>query len=240
MSQKNIDSKDVIRFYDKYSSRQQRVGVNKRHESIFSLLKEKGLKPHHRVLEIGCGIGTFTSLIIPYLKQGEILALDISDKSIDIANKTYNSPNTSFVAADATTFDFEGKTFDVIVLPDVLEHIPIELHNDLFNKLQSVLKEKGVVFIHIPNPYFLEWCETNRPQDLQIIDQPIKTNILIENTYNNNLFIEELKSYSIWVKDKDYQYIVLRKNNYQDFSKTIVYKPTFLDKVKHKLNAWRK
>ncbi|PHR49825.1 MAG: methyltransferase [Fluviicola sp.] len=240
MSQKKIDNKVVISFYDKYSSRQQRVGVNKRHDSIFKLLKEKGLKPNDSVLELGCGIGTFTSLIIPYLNQGEILALDISDKSIDIAKQTYPSPNTEFIATDATTFDFKGKTFDVIVLPDVLEHIPIELHNDLFKKLESVLNQNGFIFIHIPNPYFLEWCVTHRPQDLQVIDQPIKTDILVENTYKNNLFIEELKSYSIWVKDKDYQYIVLRKNNYQDFSKTIDYEPTFLDKVKHKLNVWRK
>lgn len=240
MSQKNIDNKEVIQFYDKYSSRQQRIGVNKRHDSIFNLLKEKGLSPNHSVLELGCGIGTFTSLIIPYLKHGEILALDISDKSIDIAKQTYSSPNTEFIATDATTYDFQGKTFDVIVLPDVLEHIPIDLHDALFKKLESVLSQNGFIFIHIPNPYFLEWCETHRPQDLQVIDQPIKTDVLVENTYKNNLFIEELKSYSIWVRDKDYQYIVLRKNNYQDFSKTIDYQPTFLDKVKHKLNVWRK
>jgi ubiquinone/menaquinone biosynthesis C-methylase UbiE len=240
MNQKKTDSKDVINFYDNYTSRQQRVGVNKRHGSIFSLLKEKGLKPNHSVLELGCGIGTFTSLIIPYLKQGNILALDISDKSIDLAKQTYQSPNTKFITADATTYDFEANTFDVIILPDVLEHIPIELHNALFSNLQSVLKDKGFIFIHIPNPYFLEWCETNRPQDLQIIDQPIKTDVLIENTYKNNLFIEELKCYSIWVKDKDYQYIVLRNNNYQDFNKTIEYKPSFLDKIKFKFNALRK
>lgn len=240
MSQKKIDNKDVISFYDKYSSRQQRIGVNKRHDSIFSLLKEKGLKPNHCVLELGCGIGTFTSLIIPYLKQGEILAIDISDKSIEIAKQSYHSTNTEFIAADATTYNFEGRTFDVIILPDVLEHIPIELHNDLFSKLQSVLKERGFIFIHIPNPYYLEWCETNKPQDLQVIDQPIKTDVLIENTYKNNLFIEELKSYSIWVEDKDYQYIVLKNNNYQDFNKRIEYKPSFLDKVKFKINAWRK
>jgi ubiquinone/menaquinone biosynthesis C-methylase UbiE len=240
MSQKKVDSKDVIRFYDEYSSRQQRIGVNERHESIFRLLKEKGLKPNHKVLELGCGIGTFTSLIIPYLNQGEILAVDISDKSIEIANKTYSSTNTEFLAVDATTYDFKDKTFDVIVLPDVLEHIPIELHDALFNKLQHVLNDNGFIFIHIPNPYFLKWCESNRPEDLQVIDQPITTDILVENTYKNNLFIEELKTYSIWVKDKDYQYIVLRKNNYQDFNKTIDHKPSFLDKVKHKLNAWGK
>ena len=240
MSQKKVDSKDVIRFYDEYSSRQQRIGVNERHESIFRLLKEKGLKPNHKVLELGCGIGTFTSLIIPYLNQGKILAVDISDKSIEIANKKYSSSNTKFLAVDATTYDFKDKTFDVIVLPDVLEHIPIELHDALFNKLQSVLNDNGFIFIHIPNPYFLKWCESNRPEDLQVIDQPITTDILVESTYKNNLFIEELKTYSIWVKDKDYQYIVLRKNNYQDFNKTIDHKPSFLDKVKHKLNAWGK
>lgn len=236
MSEKKIDRKDVVSFYNKYSSRQQRIGVNKRHESIFNLLKEKGLRSSHSILEIGCGIGTFTSLIIPYLVKGEILALDISDKSIKIASETYKSPNTEFLSADATSYDFKGKTFDVIVLPDVLEHIPIELHNDLFSKLQSALKENGFIFIHIPNPYYLQWVHENKPELLQVIDQPITTDILVQSLYPQGLFIQELKSYSIWVEDHDYQYLVVRKKGYEDFTKVIHEKPTFLKKVKYKLN----
>ena len=235
-----MDNSQIKTYYDNYIDRQQRVGVNARHKSIFKKCVNSGLKSTHNVLEIGCGIGTFTSLLMPYIKKGSILAMDISEKSIDLAKETYQSNNIEFIAADATNYNFEGKTFDVIILPDVLEHIPMEYHNDLFKKLESVLKENGFIFIHIPNPYFLEWCHKHKPELLQVIDQPIKTDVLIENTYKNNLFIEELKTYSIWVEDHDYQYIVLRKNNYQDFNKIIEYKPSILDKVKYKLNALRK
>ena len=232
-------NKEIAKYYDKYITRQKRVGVNKRHISIFDKVKAKGLKPNHEVLEVGCGIGTFTSLLMRYIKRGSITAMDISDKSIDLAKQTYQSYNTSFITADVTNFEFSEKKFDVIILPDVLEHIPLEFHSDLFKKLESILKNKGLIFIHIPNPYFLEWCHKHKPELLQVIDQPIKTDVLIENTYKNNLFIEELKTYSIWVEDHDYQYIVLRKNNYQDFNKIIEYKPSILDKVKYKINAIR-
>lgn len=234
------NNNDISKFYDDYVSRQKHAGVNLRHKSIFEKVKTTGLLSHHNVLEIGCGIGTFTSLIIPYLTSGNVVAMDISEKSINLAKQIYRYQNTSFIAADATNYDFEEKKFDVIILPDVLEHIPIKFHNDLFKKLQGVLNKNGFIFIHIPNPYYLEWCHTHKTEVLQVIDQPIKTDLLIENTYSNNLFIEELKTYSIWVKDNDYQYIVLRKKGYQDFAKIIEYKPSFLDKVKYKLNAWRK
>jgi len=120
-------------------------------------------------------------------------------------------------------------------LPDVLEHIPIELHNNLFKRISSLLKSDGFIFIHIPNPYFLDWCHANRPELLQVIDQPIYTDVLIENTYPHGLFIHELKTYSIWITDNDYQYVVLKKRGYQNFNNQIEYKPTLFDKVKYKL-----
>ena len=230
----------ISEFYDEYVARQRRIGVNLRHQSIFQKVQNVGLKRNHNVLEVGCGIGTFTSLIIPYIDEGSITAMDISPKSIEVAKHDYESSNVNFLAQDATAYDFKGELFDVIILPDVLEHIPIDLHDGLFKKLSSVLTHDGFIFIHIPNPVYLEWCHKNKPEILQVIDQPITTDILVENTYKHGLFIEELKTYPIWVEHNDYQYIVLKKNNYQDFNRIIEYPPSFLDKVKHKLNAWRK
>lgn len=232
-----IDNSKIKAYYDSYTERQSRVGVNARHKSIFEKCIAAGLKPEHRVLEIGCGIGTFTSLIIPYICSGSILSMDISPKSIEIAKAGYSSNNLEFVAADVTDYNLDGKEFDVIILPDVLEHIPIELHSKLFEKLSKILSPNGFVFIHIPNPYYLEWCHKHKPEMLQVIDQPIYTDELISNTTAYDFYIHEVHTYSIWIKDCDYQYIILKKKTSLDFSIQIKEKTGVFKKIKDKYKS---
>jgi len=71
---------------------------------------------------------------------------------------------------------------------------------------------------------------------LQIIDQPVYTEDLLKNIRPYGLHLLKLETYSIWVEDGDYQYLVLKKDGFQDFTRTIEEKITFLDKVKYKLN----
>ena len=236
----NHQQKDIEQFYDEYVQRQLKHGVNKRHHSILNKLKEAGLKNNHKVLEVGCGIGTFTGLLIKEVVHGKVVAMDISGASVKYASDNNPYKNLKFVHADAANHDFGNQKFDVVVLPDVLEHIPIELHRQLFKKLSDVLNDGGFIFIHIPNPYYLKWCHENRPDLLQVIDQPITTDILVENTNCNNLYIDRLKTYSIWVTHGDYQVIVLRKNGWQDFKQNEEKKVNLISKIKYKLNALRK
>lgn len=235
-SEKN--RKELVNYYDDYVSRQKQVGVNLRHHSIIEKLKYAGLKSHHQVLEIGCGIGTFTSLLVEEVKEGSIVSMDISGKSIEEAKLVFGKyAQLELIHADVVEYNFKDITFDVVVLPDVLEHIPIEFHNKLFEKISKVLSPSGFVFIHIPNPYFLEWCHQYNPEMLQIIDQPITTDLLVRNTYPHGLYIHELKTYSIWVVEGDYQYIVLKPAISRDFGNIIEERISFWDKVKFKLNA---
>jgi trans-aconitate 2-methyltransferase len=236
----NKKQEEIENYYDEYVERQLRVGVNKRHYSIVDKLKKAGLKSTDQVLEIGCGIGTFTSLLIKEIHQGSVVAMDISGASIRYANDHNTHANLKFVHADATHHDFGTQLFDVIVLPDVIEHIPLELHQQLFEKLAKVLKPSGFIFIHIPNPYYLEWCNETRPETLQVIDQPIYTNTLLKNIESTNLILVELKSYSIWVRDNDYQYIVLKDRTNHSFSVDIEQKISLFDKIKWKLNQFNK
>jgi ubiquinone/menaquinone biosynthesis C-methylase UbiE len=231
---------EIENFYDDFVEKQKKISINKRHYSILDILEKTNLSSHYNVLEIGCGIGTFTTLLSTKIVEGQIVAMDISGESIKYAQETIKRTNLKFIHADATNFDFGNQKFDVIVMPDVIEHIPIELHKKLFESLSRVLNINGYIMIHIPNPYYLQWCHENRPDLLQVIDQPITTDILIQNTYPNGLFIDALKTYPIWINDNDYQYVILRKKGYQDFSKTIEYKPTFWDKVDYKLKSWFK
>jgi len=231
---------EIENYYDSYVGRQKNVGVNARHKSILSHSIEEGLKKTDTVLEIGCGIGTFSGLLIDYVNEGKVVSMDISGESIELAKSTYKQANSNFIHADATDYEFGDLSFDKIIMPDVIEHIPVELHAKMFEKLSRILKNDGAIFIHIPNPYYLQWCHENRTDLLQVIDQPITTDILVSNTYKYGLFIQKLISYSIWIVDNDYQFIVLRKNGYQNFKNEIVTTPTIVDKIKYKLKGGKK
>jgi trans-aconitate 2-methyltransferase len=226
-------SKKVAEFYDDYTVHQLKSGINLRHRRIQSWAKKFGLKEHHTILEIGCGIGTVTGLLAEIIKSGKILANDISPKSIEIAKTRLQKFNQiDYMSGDIVELDIKDK-FDFIVLPDVLEHIPIELHSKLFSKLKTLVKDSGAIIIHIPAPNCLAWDAEHNPEILQIIDQPIYTNILSQNVYSSGLYIYYLEIYSIWRMD-DYQVIVIKPND-QNFNFPTIFKATFLWKAKYKL-----
>lgn len=224
----------VEQYYDQFSSEQIKTGINKRHHSIHKWLLKFGLKEAHHCLEIGCGIGTQTDLLAAYLKKGQITAVDISSESIQIAKKRLSRfSNVKLIAAEIISHEIEHK-FDVIILPDVLEHIPIERHKDLFNKISKLIKPDGIIFVHIPNPYYLEWCHKNTPEVLQIIDQPIYSNVLCENLYINDLYIHTLVTYSIWIDNDDYQAILIKPKKELEY-KEISNKSTPAQRLKGKI-----
>jgi trans-aconitate 2-methyltransferase len=209
-------------FYDNYAKRQVKVGVNLRHISIRDRILRHGFDSNWKVLEIGCGIGTLTGLLSGKLSTGNILGIDLSPKSIEIAKQKFkNRDNIEFLSHDILLSPLESSVFDCIVLADVLEHIPIPNHQDLFATMDSMLGPGGKVYINIPSPHYLKWCHENCPELLQAIDQPITLDVLTNGMKDTDLIIDFMESYSVWVRDRDYQFIVLRKNHYQDFSVNI-------------------
>lgn len=208
----------VSTFYDEFSEKQLETGVNIRHYSILTKLKAAGLKSHHRVLEVGCGIGTLTGLVGKFLSQGTLIATDISPESIEVAKKRckHNS-NTSFVVTDMS--DFKPKEeFDFAIFPDVLEHIPKEQHNNIFRNISSMLKADGKIAIHIPDPVQLQYIRENTPDQLQIIDQSLyfeDFNNAIEGT---DLMVDTYIRYKLYSDAPDYNWIVFSKKHNLDKS----------------------
>lgn len=220
---------EVVGFYDEYVRKQEKIGVNIRHRSIMYHLKRAGLRKNSTVLEIGCGIGTVTGLLAKSCSQGKVVAVDISPESIRRAEERLkNHKHVSFLVSDMSDFSSTDK-FDFVVLPDVLEHIPIEQHHQLFHTLNIHTHPASVVFIHIPDPRYLRWVKEHKPQLLQIIDQPLDTDKIIGNFYNNGFYIHTLKSYSLAVKGGDYQVIVLKKKDF----------PMQADHFSKLRNAWK-
>lgn len=229
---------EVSSFYDHFSTTQHKSGVHKRHLLILEWLKYFGLKNHHSVLEIGSGIGTVTGLLAGFLSSGKLIANDISPKSIEIAkNRLKHLNNISFTIGDITQTSFTEK-FDVIVLPDVLEHISMELHFELFRYFNNILSEDGFIAIHIPNPYYIDWATKHRPEELQVIDQPLHISFMAENIHNSGFYISYLKSYAIWNNEPDYQIIQLRKNgSLTDYNRLPAEPLTFKIRIVNKIKA---
>jgi trans-aconitate 2-methyltransferase len=201
---------EVIDFYDGFVSRQARVGVNRRHHAILDWLRRFGLGPADSVLEVGCGIGTLTELLAEALPEGSVLGVDVSPKSIEIARERLaRFDNATLAAGDVLEVEVAGR-YEVVVLPDVIEHVPLEAHGELFARVASWVKDDGFVLLHYPNPHHLEWCQANHPDRLQIVDQPIHADLLMANAYRSGLYLAYYERYSIWLREGDYIVAVLR------------------------------
>ena len=199
---------EVKAFYDNY---QFKFKHNVRHYIVINKLMDSGLKQTDHVLEIGCGNGAVTKLIAEKVKNGTVTGLDISSESISAAKiNLKNCVNAKFIASNVTDYVTEEK-FDVVVLSDVLEHIPIEYHDALFKKINDLLNKDGFIFINIPDPAFLEWVAVHEPEKLQVIDQPLHSDELISMAYKNGFYLKELRSYSIYKEQYDSQSIVFIK-----------------------------
>ncbi|TNF41806.1 MAG: class I SAM-dependent methyltransferase, partial [Cytophagales bacterium] len=164
----NPENKDkVVSFYDQFAEKQEKTGINSRHLSILDKVKLAGLQSDHKILEVGCGIGTVSHLLATQVPKGKVLAVDISPESIEKAKLLWkDQKNLSFEVSDMSDFDKKGETFDFFVFPDVLEHIPVDQHFRLFQKIQKHSHSDSVIFIHIPAPRYLQWMIENEPAKL--------------------------------------------------------------------------
>ncbi|HET7027911.1 MAG TPA: class I SAM-dependent methyltransferase [Candidatus Limnocylindrales bacterium] len=211
-------------FYDEFAEAQALGGINARHLAIDRWLERFGLRPGMDVLEIGCGVGTQTELIAKRLAgSGTLTSIDLSPRSIELARSRLSGlPNIRLIVGDAVELSLD-ETFDVVVLPDVIEHIPIDEHMKLFGKVRRMLRDTGWAFIHMPNPFYLDWCRRNRPDVLQVIDQPIFIESLVASTRPNDLYVHHLETYAIWIAEGDYQVVVLRPTpRQQSFDSPVV------------------
>ena len=230
---------EIKEFYDSFTAYELKRGINLRHYHVFNEIVKTGLKPNHQVLEIGCGIGQITSLLHRYLTKGKLLSVDISPQSVELARKAIGpSARMEFMVSDMTSFPTDRK-FDYIILPDVLEHIPVENHPALFGLLQQLSHPHTTVIIHIPHPQFIESDRIHHPERLQIVDQPLSAATLLNNCYPHNFILNRYESYSLFNGAHDYVFIVLKQNvmpAYTGLTKMKIIRKKSLERLKYFLH----
>lgn len=200
----------VKKYYDEYIKEQYEIGVNDRIFLMYEKLQAHGLKSTSKVIELGCGIGVVTHLIRKTVTKGSIESIDLSPESIEFAKEKITDKNIQFYAGDVTEYQPKLKAADFVTLFDVIEHIPIDLHEKLFLNVASMLSDEGQLLINIPSPASINWDRENAPEVLQIIDQPIPLSLITKNCDNAGLEVVKFESHSIWMED-DYHFMVIRK-----------------------------
>ena len=133
------------------------------------IVNEIPLKKGMRVLDIGCGRGelVFWSAI----KGADVvIGIDYSKNAIILANEAIKyypkkiRSKVKFKIRDAKKLKFHDKSFDAILMVEVLEHLYKEEQMEIFKQLLRILKDDGFIFIHTsPNKWFNNftykyWC----------------------------------------------------------------------------------
>jgi len=102
-------------------------------------------KPNNSVLEIGCGDGRMAEKI-----RADYTGIDISEEAVNICK----AKGYSAVVHDVNMpLPFESKTFDVVMIFEVLEHL--FLPEICLSEVKRVLLPGGIVIGSIPNIAFL-------------------------------------------------------------------------------------
>jgi ubiquinone/menaquinone biosynthesis C-methylase UbiE len=110
------------------------------------ILKEVGIRPGFRVLDYGCGPGSYISPLAELVgESGKVYALDIHPLAIrkvkDIASKK-KLANVETILSDCQT-GLPDNSLDVVLLYDIFHHL--RDRDKVLKELHRVLKPDGVL-----------------------------------------------------------------------------------------------
>jgi ubiquinone/menaquinone biosynthesis C-methylase UbiE len=148
-----------------------------------------GLKPHERVLDVGCGTGRMARPLTEYLKGGSYDGIDIVAPAVKWCQKTFTPryPHFHFHFADIHNtaynptgshqaseyhFPFEHASFDFVFLTSVFTHLLPQHMENYLAEVARVLKQGGRCLV----TYFLL-----TPDSLKLIEEKA-TNLTFRDT----------------------------------------------------------
>ena len=129
-------------------------------ENMLKLYIERlGIRDHQRILDLGCGWGSFTLFAAEKFPKSDFVAVSNSNDQIDFINNTAKARalgNVEAIKQDMNDLSLEG-SFDRIISIEMFEHM--RNYGALLKRLRNHLSNDGKLFVHIfthrdhPYPY---------------------------------------------------------------------------------------
>lgn len=115
-------------------------GARRAYEKALALL---ALSDGQKLLDIGCGTGTFLKLAQKRFPQAHLTGVDASADMLREAQKTA-PPSISFAEADASLLPFPNESFDCVVSILAFHHMPEGIKIRAVQEIARVLKPEGL------------------------------------------------------------------------------------------------
>jgi 2-polyprenyl-3-methyl-5-hydroxy-6-metoxy-1,4-benzoquinol methylase len=115
------------------------------YKEVVSRVEALGLSPAS-VLDVGCGSGHLLAHLHKTWPGACLLGVDFSSKSVDLAQRL--QPALEFRQCSIFELDRLGRTFDLVICTEVLEHL--EEAGMAMEQLVSVCRPDGCVVITVP------------------------------------------------------------------------------------------
>ncbi|MGW4194557.1 class I SAM-dependent methyltransferase [Streptomyces sp. NPDC005004] len=116
------------------------------------------LKPHMKILDIGCGPGTITADLAALVPEGRVTGLDrapgiLAQARATAAERGLN--NTDFAVGDVHALDFPDNTFCVVHAHQVLQHVgdPVRA----LREMARVTRPGGIVAVRDADYAAMTW-----------------------------------------------------------------------------------
>jgi ubiquinone/menaquinone biosynthesis C-methylase UbiE len=119
-------------------------------------------------LDIGCGTGAFTELILKHCAPAHVLGVDPAPAQIEAARKRITAPQAEFRAGTAVYLPVRIDEFDVVVSALVIHFIPDRAKG--FREMLRVVKPGGLVA-----GYTWEFDETRNGAPYQPMERGLAT-----------------------------------------------------------------
>lgn len=98
-------------------------GIHSKHRHIrYHDFFVNRIRAHERVIDLGCGNGA-VAYDIAEKAGAQVVGIDLNEANIALANQSFSHPGVEYVLGDVLEYEPES-AFDVVVLSNVLEHLP--------------------------------------------------------------------------------------------------------------------
>jgi len=205
------NSGDVEAFYNEFSKKfiDDIVEGNERVARQLKFFGKAIPTTTQRVLIVGFGSGETAYFIANEIApRAKIFAVDVSAECLRLARSLFPHSRIEYRNENVLTTSIEGQ-WEVVVLPDVYEHIPMGSRKTLHEKLDRALTDNGRILLTIPSPGKQESLRAIG-SGLQIVDETVTLDDLIEMATDVGGLLTYFNMISVWETD-DYIHAAIQR-----------------------------